>query len=76
MIALRNHYSGEGNTSRRIAQAERYHDTLYCKHEKSLSFLNFLDKIQKMFNMFEEEGESITEQAIEESPALPASGCG
>ena len=63
MIALRNHYSGEGNTSRRIAQAERYRDTLYYKHEKSLSFSNFLDKIQKMFNMFEEEGESITEQA-------------
>jgi hypothetical protein len=63
MIALRNHYSGEGNTSRRIAQAEGYRDSLYYKHEKSLSFSNFLDKIQKMFNMFEEEGESITEQA-------------
>ena len=63
MIALRNHYSGEGNTSRRIAQAEGYRDTLYYKHEKSLSFSNFLDKIQKMFNMFQEEGESITEQA-------------
>ena len=33
MIALRNHYSGEGNTSRHIAQAERYRDTLYYKHE-------------------------------------------
>ncbi len=63
MIALRNHYTGEGNTSRRIAQAEGYRDTLYYKHEKSLSFSNFLDKIQKMFNMFQEEGESITEQA-------------
>jgi hypothetical protein len=63
MIALRNHYSGEGNTSQRIAQAEGYRDTLYYKHEKSLSFSNFLDKIQKMFNMFQEEGESITEQA-------------
>ena len=63
MIALRNHYTGEGNTSRRIAQAEGYRDTLYYKHKKSLSFSNFLDKIQKMFNMFQEEGESITEQA-------------
>jgi hypothetical protein len=64
MTALRNHdYSGEGNTSRRIAQAEGYRDTLYYKHEKSLSFSNFLDKIQKMLNMFQEEGESITEQA-------------
>ena len=63
MIALRNHYSGEGNTSRRIAQAERYRDTLYYKHEKPLSFSTFLDNIQKMFNMFKEEGERITEQA-------------
>jgi hypothetical protein len=35
MTALRNHYSGEGNTSRRVAQAEGYRDTLYYKHEKS-----------------------------------------
>jgi hypothetical protein len=63
MIALRNHYTGEGNTSRRIAQAESYRDTLHYKHEKSLSFSNFLDKIQKMINMLQEEGESITEQA-------------
>jgi hypothetical protein len=62
-IALTNHYSGEGNSSRRIAQAEGYRDTLYYKHVKSLSFSNFLDKIQKMLNMFQEEGESITEQA-------------
>ena len=63
MIALRNHYSGEGTTTRRIAQAEGYRDTLYYKHEKSLSFSSFLDKIQKMFNMFQEEGEAVTEQA-------------
>lgn len=49
MIALSNHLSGKGNTSRRIAQAEGYRDSLYYyKHEKSLSFSNFLDKIQKM----------------------------
>ena len=63
MIALRNHYSGEGTTTRRIAQAEGYRDTLHYKDEKSLSFSFFLDKIQKMFNMFEEEGEAVTEQA-------------
>lgn len=46
MIALSNHLSGKGNTSRRIAQAEGYRDSLYYKHEESLSFSNFLDKIQ------------------------------
>jgi hypothetical protein len=29
MAALRNHYSGEGNTSRRIAAAEKLRDTLH-----------------------------------------------
>jgi hypothetical protein len=54
MEALRGHYSGEGNTSRRIAVAERYRDTLHYKNEKALSFSMFLDKkIQTMFNIFE-----------------------
>ena len=63
MQALRNHYSGEGNTSRRIAVAERLRDTLHYKNEKSLQFSMFLDKLQKMFNIFEEEKEEMTEQA-------------
>jgi hypothetical protein len=63
MQALRNHYSGEGNTSRRIAVAERLRDSLHYKNEKSLQFSTFLDKLQKMFNIFEEEKEEISEQA-------------
>ena len=63
MIALRNHYSGEGTTTRRIAQAENFREFLHYKDEKSMSFSSFLDKIQKMFNLFEEEGEAVTEQA-------------
>ena len=63
MQALRNHYSGEGNTSRRIAVAERLRETLHYKNEKSLQFSTFLDKLQKMFNIFEEEDEEITAQA-------------
>ena len=63
MEALRGHYSGEGNTSRRIAVAERYRDTLHYKNEKALSFSVFLDKIQTMFNIFETEGEPVQEQA-------------
>ena len=63
MIALRNHYSGEGNTSRRIATAERIRDTLHYKNERALQFSAFLDKLQKMFNIFEEENEEISEQA-------------
>ncbi len=63
MIALRNHYSGEGNTSHRIATAEKLRETLHYKNERALPFSAFLDKLQKMFNIFEEENEEITEPA-------------
>ena len=63
MEALRKHYSGEGNTSRRIAVAERIRDTLHNKNERTMQFSAFLDKLQKMFNIFEEENEQMTEQA-------------
>jgi hypothetical protein len=43
--------------------AERLRDSLHYKNEKSLQFSTFLDKLQKMFNIFEEEKEEITEQA-------------
>lgn len=63
MKALRDHYSGEGNTSRRIAVAERIRDTLHYKNERAMPFSGFLDKLQKMFNIFEEEKEAITDPA-------------
>ena len=63
MQALRNQYSDEGNTSCRIAVAERLRDSLHYKNKKSLQFSTFLDKLQKMFNVFQEEKEEITEQA-------------
>ena len=63
MKSLRDHYSGEGNTSRRIAVAERIRDTLHYKSERAMQFSSFLDKLQKMFYIFSEEGEEILEQA-------------
>ena len=63
MLALREHYSGEGNTSRRIATAERMREGLHYKNERSLAFSFFLDCMQKMFNIYEEEGEEFTENA-------------
>jgi hypothetical protein len=63
MIVLRSHYSGEGNTSRRIAMAERIRDSLHYKNERAMPFSSFLDKMQKMFNIFEEMGEPLQEQA-------------
>ena len=63
MEALRNHYGGEGNASRRIATAEKLGESLHYKSERSLPFSTFLDMMQKMFNIFKEEGEQLTENA-------------
>jgi len=63
MAALRDHFQGEGNVTRRIAEAERLRDALHYKNERSLSFETFLTKCQKMFNIFEKNGEGMEEDA-------------
>ena len=63
MEALCNHYGGEGSASRRIAMAEKLCDSLYYKSEHSFPFSTFLDRMQKMFNIFKEEEEQLTENA-------------
>ena len=63
MEALRNHCGGEGNASTRIATAEKLRESLLYKSERSLPLSTFLDRMQKMFNIFEEEREQFTENA-------------
>ena len=63
MIALHNHYGGEGNVSCQIAVAERMRDNLHYRNECTLSFSIFLDRMQHMFNIYEEEDEPFTEKA-------------
>ena len=41
--------------------AEKLRDSLHYKSEHSLPFSTFLDRMQKMFNIFKEEGEQLTE---------------
>jgi hypothetical protein len=48
-------------TQARIAIAERTRDTLHYKSERALPFSSFLDKLQKMFNIFDEENKCITD---------------
>ena len=63
MLALQEHYSGEGNASQSIATAKRMREGLHYQNKKSLAFSIFLDQMQKMFNIYEEEGEEFTENA-------------
>ena len=59
--ALRDHYKGEGNITRTIAEAERLRDSLHYKSEAALSFSTFLAKTQHMFNLFEQNQEPYLE---------------
>lgn len=63
MIALRSHYGGEGNISHRIGEAERLMQSLHYKGERSMPFSRFLEHLQKMFNIYEREGEPLEESA-------------
>ena len=63
IIALRCHYAGEGNSIRRIEDAKRIPSTIHSKTERTLPFNKFLDSLQHMFTIFEEEGDSWTERA-------------
>lgn len=63
MEALRSHYRGEGNQSRRVTDAETMRDTLHYKGEGALPFATFLAKVQRMFNLFDQIGEPYSEAA-------------
>ena len=63
MERLRLHFSGEGNATRRIAVAERLRDSLSYKNERTMSFEVYCNKVQKMYNIFEQQGEPMTDEA-------------
>ena len=63
MIALRRHYAGEGNCTRRIGDAKKIQNFLHYRTERALPFNKFLDSLQRMFTIFEEENEPLSERA-------------
>jgi hypothetical protein len=48
------HYSGEGNKSVRIKEAEVLRNWLHYKNERTMSFKKFLTNMQAMFTGFED----------------------
>ena len=63
MKSLRDHFFGEGNASRRMAEVEMIKERLRHKSETSLTFENFLTKCQKMYNIYDTHGEEMSEEA-------------
>ena len=62
-MALRDHFAGEGNATRNLSEAERLRDSLFYRGERAMQFETFLTQMQKMFNIFEKEGEPMEEEA-------------
>jgi hypothetical protein len=63
MIALHHHYAGGGNSTRHISDAKQIQSTLHYKSKRALPFNKFLDSLQKMFTIFEEENEPLSKFA-------------
>jgi hypothetical protein len=63
MAALRSHYRGAGNKSRRIQVAKKQHATLHYKNERALKFTTFISQAKEMFNIFDECKEPYAEAA-------------
>ena len=51
MQSLRYHFSGEGNVTHRIAEAELIRDTLQYKNERNLTFESYLTECEKIYNI-------------------------
>jgi hypothetical protein len=62
-LTLVAHFTGEGNNTRRVGDAERLEKTLHYKDERAMGFQTFLAKTKHMFNIFEEVGEPKPESA-------------
>ena len=63
MKALRDHFLGEGNATRSLASAEGLRASLHYKNERSMAFETFLTQCQRMFNIFKQEKEEMSEEA-------------
>ena len=60
---LVDHFAGEGSAAKALAEAEHLYETLHYKNERSMSFETFLTRCEKMFNIFEKQGEAMGNDA-------------
>ena len=52
MKALRDHFTGKGNATCNIADADRLKESLHYNNERSMTFDNFLMQCHKMYNNY------------------------
>ena len=62
MKALRYQFAGEVNTTKNVTKVKQIRNYIHYKNEGSMEFELFLTKFQKMYNIFEEEGDPMREE--------------
>ena len=63
MEALKRNFSGEGNATRNLAEAEIMQESIHYKSERAMAFETFLTQCQKLFNIYENEDEDMLDEA-------------
>ena len=63
MKALRDHFTGEGNTNVAVAEADRMRDHLHYTNERAMPFEVFLTQCQKMYNIYAARNKPFSEEA-------------
>ena len=63
MQVLHNHYASEGNSIHHIADAKHIQTALHYKSKHGLPINKFLDSLQKIFMIFQEEGKPLIKHA-------------
>ncbi len=63
MKALRTHFAGEGNATRNLSTADRLKESLHYRSERSMTFENFLNQCQKMYTIYDKEGDPMSDEA-------------
>ena len=61
MKALKIHFSGERNATRKVVETDRMKEILHYKLERSLIFRNVLTKLRKICSIYGMHGEPMTE---------------
>ena len=55
--------SGEGNATRNLSTADRLKESLHYRSERSMTFETFLTQCQKMYNIYDKEGDPMSDEA-------------
>ena len=60
VAAMRDHYDGPGETAKKLAKAEAELKTIHYRNEQSMTFENYVNKLNEIFFVFDEAKQPLT----------------